>query len=208
MWFAPALAAWLLLLPPPADRLDRINHNGSTRPPHQRSITRAVPHARRSANAHLDWTAALRLLTRGHRLSRRRPRGGWMPPTSVTQRRRSDASATAASDAGLADAAADGSWGAVYWRLSGGAAVIASLIVQVTVRARPSASARRHCRASAPRRLGRGCCWRCPPPVAAAPSALAAPPTVPAATAAAGPAVALTCSTKGSPAHSLPSSAC
>ena len=205
MGFAPALAAWLLLPPSPADRRARIHHDGSTRPTHQRSSTRAVPHARRSANARFDGTAALRLL-----------------PQSVTQPRRSGASAAAASDAGLADAAADGSWGTVYRRLSGVAAVVASLIVQVTARAPvrigsaasqvrglnlaahfpqphaphpyrpPDGTRRRHAtatvasrrRASAPRRPGRGCCWRCLPPAAAAPSALAAPPTATAATAA------------------------
>ena len=34
-------------------------------PVHQRSSTREVSHARRSANVHLDWTGSLRLVTRG-----------------------------------------------------------------------------------------------------------------------------------------------
>ena len=115
---ATALAAWLLLPPPPVDRRARIHHGSSTCPAYQWPSTRAVPHARRSVNPHFDWTSALRLL-----------------PQFVTQPRRLGASAVAASDAGLADAAAGGSWGTVYWRLSGVAAVVASLIVQVTARA-------------------------------------------------------------------------
>ena len=135
MGFFHALTAWLLLPPPPADRRAQIHHDGSTGPTHQRPSTRAVLYARRSDNVHFNWTAALRLLTRRRCLSRRRPRGGWTSPTSITHSRQSDASAAAAFGAGLADAVADGSWGTVFWKLSGGAAVIASLIFHVTVRA-------------------------------------------------------------------------
>ena len=55
-----------------------------------------------------------------------------MPPTSEIQPRWLEASAAAGADAGFADEAADDSSGAEYWRLSGGVAIVASLIVQVT----------------------------------------------------------------------------